>query len=697
MSSIQNNLIAPNFTSRDAVILYNKQPFKRKRKYKPKPKVEIKIEDDTAEGRKMKRRSSRKSLKKIQKMNEESESNVSSNTSTLTNMTIEDIEASMLGQELNIEFSNIAKQARLRYQEYMTARNRKVATNEYGEIDAKLNKYHGRKDYVLILSGRMLLYIIYCALNICGSDIQLTDLLRFTREGILSYYNFRKLLPERLEDVKLSLTKYHSLEYKSHQTFLFDLNSFLVHFPDIRKSLKLPNLMVLAKRYIEDLCLPSALLNYVEKLMEMLPSKLSFNSFIPGYEARAIAYILFILKLIFGLDGFREKEISNSARKINFKLKHLGISKRLFNFEVWREFIEYREIILTKYYYPTIFNHEYKLDQPYENYTSMLDIVQPVTFNVYNTEEKLSKFHKTVIHKKAVTKELLHKLLNLHDEKPSAHLDFECSFTPLKDAYQVILESPLESKINTNLVTDFTNDILEYYFDPEELENLFVELQIPLVTKPATFPKNFCMEAPFSMAMVPTSMNHSIELSHDTIEDKKWIKNLIKQEKENRKSKEDKKVIYHIKAKADLIKKRYKLRKSIKKFNKKNNKAVDDEIDLEFDEILDTDGTFYDSTENEYLTFVHPDWNLWHRKMRMNMNKFKKFTEAIKALPKPMVWLLNTASKVIHQSPESIYFHLITLENEFTDFYKPMELNDNELKARFTDPKIIKRNLHCWM
>lgn len=679
------------------MILYNKQPIQRKRKYKPKPKVEIKIEDDTAEGRKIKKRSSRKSLRKIQKMNEESESNISSNTSSLTNMTIEDIEASMLGQELNIEFSNIAKQARLRYQNYMTARNRKVVKNEYGEIDARLNKYHGHKDYVLILSGRLLLNILYCALNICGSDIQLTDLLRFAREGFLSYYNFKKLLPERFDDVKLSLTKYHSLEYKSHQTFLFDLNYFLVHFPDIRRSLKLPNLMVLAKRYIEDLCLPSALLNYVEKLMELMPSKLSFNSFIPSYEARAIAYILFVLKLIFGLDGFREKEISNSARKINFKLKHFGISKRLFNFEDWREFIEYREIILTKYYYPSIYNADYKLDQPYENYTSMLHTVQPVTFNVYNTDEKLSKFHKTAIHKKAVTKELLHKLLNLHDEKPSAHLNFECSLTPLKDAYQVILQSPLQASINTNLVTDFTDDILEYYFDPEQLENVFVELQIVLVSKPATFPKNFCMEKPLTMNMNPNLMNKSMKLSHETIDDKKWIKNLIKQEKENRRKKETNKVTYHIKAKADLIKKRYKLRKSIRKRNQKNKETINAEIELEYDEILDTDETFYDSANYEYLTFVCPDFNLWHRKMRININIIKKFTEAVKTLPKSMVWLLNAASKVIHQSPESIYFHLITLENEFTDYYKPMELTNNELKPKYTDPNIIRRTLHGWM
>ncbi|KAL7019427.1 hypothetical protein ACKWTF_011119 [Chironomus riparius] len=691
----QDNLAhLPKFHSfyrhQDALILYNKRPLKRKRKYKPKPKAEIKIEDDTAEGRKIKRRSSRKSLKKIQKMNQDSESNVSSNTSTLTNLTIEDIEATMLGQELNIEFSNVAKQAKQRYQDYMTSRNRKVERNEDGEVVAKKTGYHACKDYVLILSGKVLLYIIYCALNICGSDIQLTDLLRFAREGILSYYNFNKLLPEKLEDVKLSLTKYHSLCYISHKSFLFDMQNFLSHFPDVKKSLKAPKLIVLAKRYIEDLCLPSVLFNYVEKLMELLPSKMSQNCYIPNYEVRAMAYILFILKLIFGLDGFREKEISNSSKKINSTFEKIGLPNKLFNFEAWREFIEYREIILTKYYYPSIFNYDYKLDQPYENYASMLNKVQPITFNVYNTNEKLTRLHKTSIHKKAVTKELVQKLLNLHDEPPSANLNFECSFTPLKDAFQVILESPLEATINTHLVADFTDDMLEYYFDPEKLENLFVEHEIGLVARQATFPKNFSIDKPLLMPLNPNGMNRYIKLSHETIAEKKWIKNLIKQEKENRSIKEDKKVPYHIKAMSQLIKKRFNVRQSTQK---KSLSPKSDETDLEYDEIADTKEIFYNSDE---LTFVHPDFNLWHRKMKMKPLTTTKFKEAVEKLPKTMVWLLSAASKVIHQTPELLYFHLITLENEFTDYYEPMELNDNELKVKCTDKKYIAQSLHSY-
>lgn len=42
---------------------------------------------------------------------------------------------------------------------------------------------------------------------------------------------------------------------------------------------------------------------------------------IPNYEARAMALIIFTLKMLFGLDGKTEVVLSNYARKINRYLK----------------------------------------------------------------------------------------------------------------------------------------------------------------------------------------------------------------------------------------------------------------------------------------------------------------------------------------------------------------------------------------
>lgn len=41
------------------------------------------------------------------------------------------------------------------------------------------------------------------------------------------------------------------------------------------------------------------------------------QNFIPNYEGRAMAFIIVIMKILFGLDGITEFEISRVAEKIN--------------------------------------------------------------------------------------------------------------------------------------------------------------------------------------------------------------------------------------------------------------------------------------------------------------------------------------------------------------------------------------------
>lgn len=267
---------------------------------------------------KERRKSTKKSLKKIQKLDDDSRSGISSNTSTLSNLTLEDVEATMVHEELHIEFSEIGKAARQKQNMHHKKLGRKVKDDDN---DAPCRVRGSQADLNLLLTGRTLLIIIYCALNICGSSIQIGDLIRFAREGHISYYNFRKVLPEFLEDAKLSLEQYHSLYQTSHKLLSRYAESFLCSFPDIKASLVIPNLMMLAKRYIEELNLPKIMEKYVEKLMELLPSRKIYDTVqLPNPESRAMAYILFIVKLLFGIDGYREKEISTSVKAINSKV-----------------------------------------------------------------------------------------------------------------------------------------------------------------------------------------------------------------------------------------------------------------------------------------------------------------------------------------------------------------------------------------
>jgi TATA box-binding protein-associated factor RNA polymerase I subunit B len=59
---------------------------------------------------------------------------------------------------------------------------------------------------------------------------------------------------------------------------------------------------------------------YVECIMAILPPSMEFNKSLkhfPNYEGRAMAFIIFILKLLLGLDGKTEYEISKVTKKLN--------------------------------------------------------------------------------------------------------------------------------------------------------------------------------------------------------------------------------------------------------------------------------------------------------------------------------------------------------------------------------------------
>lgn len=58
---------------------------------------------------------------------------------------------------------------------------------------------------------------------------------------------------------------------------------------------------------------------YAERLVALSPPKMKFcdKSCIPNYEGRAMAFIIVVLKILLGLDGITEYEISNVADKIN--------------------------------------------------------------------------------------------------------------------------------------------------------------------------------------------------------------------------------------------------------------------------------------------------------------------------------------------------------------------------------------------
>lgn len=119
------------------------------------------------------------------------------------------------------------------------------------------------------------------------------------------------------------------------------------------KKLKSPKFIKLVERYTLDLCLPPLVSTYAKKLIKAIPPEFSTRApgTFPAYEARAMAYIIFVLKLIFGLEDNKEHIISEKAKILNDKIEMINKAKEdkeklLFVWSDWVQYIESRKTII---------------------------------------------------------------------------------------------------------------------------------------------------------------------------------------------------------------------------------------------------------------------------------------------------------------------------------------------------------------
>ncbi|XP_059045586.1 uncharacterized protein LOC131841292 [Achroia grisella] len=220
---------------------------------------------------------------------------------------------------------------------------------------------------VSFVCTRLLLTILYLALHFDCSDIQLTHLLRYVQEGKLSFHTCTKYLPI---DIDVSLFSVYNrslcLYYvPSMQLMRFHAMSFIKTF-----SLEAPvlqNVTNLVDQYIRELCLPNDFKRLVYSLMHYFSpnkfliidhAKKKTNTQMPFYECTVMSYILFALKMCFGLDDVYDVKLSEIVDNINqenayMKSYKLGgsseSSDRLFSFHEWCNFLQFRKIILCKY------------------------------------------------------------------------------------------------------------------------------------------------------------------------------------------------------------------------------------------------------------------------------------------------------------------------------------------------------------
>nr|CAD7453303.1 unnamed protein product [Timema tahoe] len=183
------------------------------------------------------------------------------------------------------------------------------------------------------------------------SDIFLGDILRWITEGVLSYHNVSHFFPNLYHIKGMDGLIFGPIVKEPTHFSLRVIGAKMAELIAVT-TVPPPDILALVRRYILELQLPDQLLTYVKRLFAVSVPVLKFNTTcIPNYEARAMAFIIVVLKLLLGLDGVTEHRISVTAGKINMLL---GTEEPLlFVWDDWVKYIECRKAFVSLYHFPT--------------------------------------------------------------------------------------------------------------------------------------------------------------------------------------------------------------------------------------------------------------------------------------------------------------------------------------------------------
>nr|XP_033205926.1 TATA box-binding protein-associated factor RNA polymerase I subunit B isoform X1 [Bombus vancouverensis nearcticus] len=292
-----------------------------------------------------------------------------------------------------------------------------------------------------IITPMRLWAIIYLALRIHNQPIQLGDMLRYGREGHLSYYKLDHLLPPELNLTAKErgfLTQNVEITHKGMRQIIASIAKLLGVW-----NIVCPDFLSLVNRYCQELGLPRGIQLYTERLIALSPPKMIFDakkSCIPNYEGRAMAFIIVVLKILLALDGVTEYRISRIAEKINSTAIERGLlDNKLFSFQEWQKYIECRRTILMHAHYPTKMKYCPDADGIDDLYLKFLEFMSSKS-NKNEREIKNSKHYLPEEIISAMGKHISN--LNINDSSPKAIDIFPPSLTPLHSYLQHLLDHP---------------------------------------------------------------------------------------------------------------------------------------------------------------------------------------------------------------------------------------------------------------
>ncbi|PZC77157.1 hypothetical protein B5X24_HaOG203711 [Helicoverpa armigera] len=221
----------------------------------------------------------------------------------------------------------------------------------------------GSKRDIKFLSRGVIMAMLYLALNLDESDIQLSHIIRFIKEKHLNFSNITRFLPKdiNVKSIQGQWTSFINSKVCNVHT-VRKLAMSLLRKLDLGTP-KVPNLRKIVDNILTELCLPNDIKPLVYALMHfnrcefMDVSNKTKDHLIklPDYEGIVMSYVLVAMKMCFGLDGHYEEKLSDAVEKINndrnlpksHKIgKYSEPSTRLFSFREWCSYMQFRKMTL---------------------------------------------------------------------------------------------------------------------------------------------------------------------------------------------------------------------------------------------------------------------------------------------------------------------------------------------------------------
>lgn len=656
----------------------------------------------------------------------------------------------------------------IKYSQKATQKARAVMTREHLmehqlDVTGQL-KCHKRLKEADAIGRPFVFALLWLALNQEGDDVQLSDLLRYAKESHIKYNDISSFIPANVKSAHaVNSFRKSADEFQSHLA-LRTRALAIAHTINLRE-LRMPDLAKLCRRYVDELCLPPMVAEFADKLIAFSPPKMKVHFHnnasmaVPNYEGRAMAYILFIMKLFFGLDNEREQRISVAAQQINVKLKELDEKQTpLFVWSEWKQFVEMRNIIVAQCHYPTAMHLDPNSGKRPDLFT---DYLQKAAENS-TSEDNYRKLQIDNI------KVIFDQVLRLHENDivPMPSITFPPTLTPMA-TYMSYIEAnqSLQSIIRIPAYMHTRHDQKDFisYLKPKSLHAYFRHNNINLKLNRLKCNSQVIFSDVSYVDKKGTSVNVKFEFGIDEAE---WQEKLNNSIDDAKKLDQHNQQISHdcIRLDVDEHLKRLRIKENElqeAKRHQRNDSLVTppspptmvpivpslpaaaanvdmepadsisdlfslhsfqyfDELgkDINFDEILSQPRRNLDKQEN-ILNYAHAQNDSMYEvetdledadSIELAMTNFdywicleniyfltnQTFLQKLEKLPRSFQWLLKHCASQLHMHPKELYIELLAIENHFRYVLKPVfKMNDRLLYRKTTKDNLTPRTFNA--